>query len=236
MKTPLRLLVYLFLVNIITAQTSNTCTSEVVVVEDLNSIDKCKAINKQLDKKNKPERQIFLKLSHSNSRFLRKRKPDVISITKAKEAVKAISELDAKGLKSNTKTTISNNKLVEKKLSTSVFKLTEVDFIPVFDSCKEINDISILKCFKSQIGKHIQNNFEYPEEAIDDNITGKITVQFLFDKDGKIKIDKVIDENENKILGEYTKNLILKLPSFRPAKKNGLAVPLSYELSLDFSL
>ncbi|MFY7670704.1 energy transducer TonB [Tenacibaculum sp. MEBiC06402] len=236
MKTPLRLLVYLFLVNIITAQTNNTCTSKVVVVEDLNTIDKCKAINNKLEAKDKPERQIFLKLSHDNNRFLRKRKPDVVSITKAKEAVKAVSELDAKGLKTYTKSSIPSSKLVTDRLSSSAFRLTEVDFIPVFDTCNGINDISILKCFKGEIAKHIQNNFEYPEEAIDENITGKITVKFLFDKDGKIKIEEVIDENQDKILGNYTKNLILKLPKFTPAKKKGITVPLSYELSLDFSL
>ena len=237
MKTPLRLLVYLFLVNVITAQTNKVCTSKVVVVEDLNTIDKCKAINSKLEAKDKPERQIFLRLSNFNNRFLRVRKPaDDASIIEAKEAVKAISELDANGLKIATKPTVSNNKLATKKLSTSVFKLTEVDFIPVFESCEGINDISILTCFKTQIGKHVQDNFEYPLEALDNNITGKVTVQFLFDKNGTIKVEKVIDENQEKILGDYSKELILKLPKFTPAKKNGIAVPLSYELSLDFSL
>ncbi|CAL2087991.1 energy transducer TonB [Tenacibaculum sp. 190524A05c] len=237
MKTPLRLLVYLFLVNIITAQTNKVCSSKVVVVEDLNSIDKCKALNDKLSNKEKPSRQIYLRLSHVNRRFLRKRKPDVKSIRKAKEAVQAISELDSKGLnKDSNKTSIPSENLVTKKHSSSIFKLNEVDYIPVFNSCLETKDMNTLKCFKSEIGKHIQNNFEYPEEALENDITGKITVKFIFDKNGNIKINEVLDENEDKVLGNYTKNLILKLPKFKPAKKNGVSVPLSYELSLDFSL
>ncbi len=234
MKTPLRLLVYLFLVNIITAQTNKVCTSKVVVVEDRNSIDKCKALNNQLNPKEKPSRQIFLRLSHINRRFLRKRKSDSKSIYKAKQVVKAISQLDSKGVKNTPNpNSITSEKLITEKHSSSVFKLSEVDFIPTFNSCKEDNSI---KCFKTEIGKYIQNNFEYPEEALENDITGKITVKFVFNKNGQIKIEKVIDENKNKILGNYTEELISNLPQFRPAKKNGISVPLSYELSLDFSL
>lgn len=235
MKNPLRLLVYLFLVNIITAQTDKVCSSKVVIVEDLNSIDKCKAINSKLDKREKPERQIFLRLSQ-NSRYLRKRKPDSKKVFKAKESVKAISQLDAKGIKEKNTISDKPDDIITDKTSASIFKLHEVDFIPVFENCGELTGKAVLNCFKEQISNHIQNNFEYPEDALEEEITGKITVHFLFNKNGEIKIEKVIDANKDKILSDYTKQLIQKLPKFTPATKNGIPVPIAYELSLDFSL
>ncbi|AUC16746.1 hypothetical protein BTO06_17050 [Tenacibaculum sp. SZ-18] len=230
------MLVYLFLVNILTAQTDKVCSSKVVIVEDLNSIDKCKAINDKLDESEKPKRQVFLRLSHLNRRFLRKRKPDSKKVFKAKETVKAISELDAKGIKDNSGASATSNKIIKSKTSTSVFKLYEVDFIPVFKNCGKLVGKDVLECFKEQISIHIQNNFEYPKDALEDEITGKVTVHFLFNKNGSIKIQEVIDPNKDKILSDYTKELIKKLPSFTPATKNGIPVPLTYQLSLDFSL
>lgn len=235
------LLVCLFIGNLVTAQSSSTCDSDenTVTEEDLNSIDKCKVISKKLDKDGKPIRQIILSFNASQGRrFLRKRKAEKKAIQKAKEAVRAITELDTKGVKTNAKGgSNAEKKLTINKINRkSAYLLHEVDYVPVFEACKVFKDIKILKCFKSVIGKHIQKNFEYPEEAIEENITGKVSVQFLFDKYGKIQIKKIIDNNEEKILGKYTAELISKLPKFTPARRNGKHVPLSYELSLDFSL
>lgn len=224
------LLLCLFLGNIVTAQTPETCESEVVLEENLNSIDKCKA---ERDNNKKP-RQIVLSFSSAKRRFLRKRKNEKKKIQKAKDIVKAVSDLNSKGVKS--KNSKASNVLAVKKLNKSTFMLHEVDDIPLFSSCNGIKGVKVIKCFKQEISKHIQANFSYPEEAVDQNITGKVSVQFIFDKYGKIKIQKIIDGNEDKILGEYTAELVSKLPKFTPAKKNGKHVPLSYELSLDFSL
>jgi protein TonB len=237
MKTPVRLLVYLFLVNMLTAQTNKVCNSEVVVIEDRNTINKCQIKSNKTTKNT--TRKIFLRLDDINNRFLRKRKTEAPKIYKAKEAVKALANIDAAGVKSDAPelaATVTEESLAAEKLSNVPLTLNEVDFIPVFKSCKDMQDVGAIKCFKKEIGTHIQNNFEYPEEALEEEITGKITVEFIFTKKGKIKISKIIDDNEEQILGNYTKDLILKLPKFVPAKKNGKNVPLRYELSLDFSL
>lgn len=220
------LLLCLFVANTVTSQTSKTtCESDQVKIEDLNSVDKCK--NKEAESTSVIDRrQVVLTYNSRKGRFFVKRR---------KEIAKAVEELNAKGIgNTNTDSNFSEN-LSVKKIENKALKLIDVDEIPMFTPCESSTEV--LKCFKTQITQHIQENFEYPEEAIENNITGKVSVSFVFDKYGEIKIlESVVEDEEDKILSDYTSELISKLPKFSPAKKNGKSVPILYEISLDFSL
>ncbi|MFY7670703.1 energy transducer TonB [Tenacibaculum sp. MEBiC06402] len=125
----------------------------------------------------------------------------------------------------------------EKKVeNTSVFTFDKVDRVPVFSSCKVNGKKSSNKCFKSGISKFIQENFEYPEEAIEDGTTGKVTVKFTINKEGKVVNVIATDANNIKTLTDYSVELISKLPKLEAAQKDGKAVAASYEFQLDFSL
>ncbi len=219
------LLLCLLYVQIVTSQSNQTCDKkDQVIVEDLNNINKCKVENKS----NKPPtaRQIILRLNNSKGRFFRKRR---------KELVKYMNTISEKGiLNKATKTELEGEVEIDNTRG-KVFTFQNVDQLPTFSNCKNAEDN--LKCFNIGIGTFIQENFEYPEEAIENDVVGKVTVNFVIDREGKVvDIKTKNEENKSDILTQYSKKLISKLSKVTPAMKNGKPVAVSYELSLDFSL
>lgn len=219
------LLLCLLYVQTVTSQSNKTCEKqETVVIQDLNSINKCKVEGKTI--KSQSARHIILGFSNSKSRFFRKRR---------KELAKTVNSITSVGI-SNSKKNIKISGDVDIKESESkIFTFQNVDHLPVFENCE--NSTDNLKCFNISIGNFIQENFEYPDEAIDNEIVGKVTVNFVINKEGEVvKIKATNDDNKENILTRYSKKLISKLSKVKPALKDGVPVAVSYELYLDFSL
>lgn len=118
----------------------------------------------------------------------------------------------------------------------SVFTFDKVDIVPVFTDCKVNGSKDSKNCFKSGISEFIQQNFEYPEEAIEDGTTGKVTVKFTINKEGKVVDIVATDDNDVETLTQYCVELLSKLPKLEAAIKEGKPVATSYEFQLDFSL
>ena len=86
----------------------------------------------------------------------------------------------------------------------------------------------------SHFYKYIGNNFNYTKTAIKNNVRGKIMLQFVVDKEGKITEIKIIkglgfglDEEAIRVVSSY-KNWI-------PGKQRGREVRCSYNLPLSLS-
>ena len=118
----------------------------------------------------------------------------------------------------------------------SVFTFDKLDRAPVFSNCKVNGVKSSIKCFKTGISHFIQQNFEYPEEAIEDGTTGKVTIKFTISKEGKVVNVIATDDNDIETLTKYSVELLSKLPKFEAGLKEGKPVATSYEFQLDFSL
>lgn len=157
----------------------------------------------------------------NKTRFLIKRKKDV----------------DAKklSLKKKKKTTPSKINKVE-EVHNTVHNFYKVDKVPVFVNCNSNSERNQKKCFNIGISKHIQENFVYPEEAVENGIVGKVAIKFIINENGEVVNVNATDENKEDILTSYTVELISKLPKFKPAKKEGKPVAVYYEFHLDFSL
>ncbi|WP_299714059.1 energy transducer TonB [uncultured Tenacibaculum sp.] len=224
------LLICLICVNIVTSQSNRTCEKqEKTLIEDLNSINKCKAEGeKNVDAI--PARHVILGFNSYKSRFFRKRR---------KELAKIANSISAKGISEEQKAVNLVNEKIDIKasedLENKIFTFQNVDELPKFDNCENSQDN--LRCFNIAIGSFIQENFEYPEEAIDNGIVGQVTISFVIGKEGKVTDVVAIDkENGKNILTKYSEDLISRLSKMKPAMKNGKPVQVSYELSLDFSL
>ncbi len=229
MKKPLWLLVCVFIVNFATSQSSQskTCSSEKVKANDLNSINKCQSINTNAKTKN-TSRHVVLKFNNTKGRYLVKRR---------KQVAKTIETIKGKGLLNESKKSNLPESLKVSKIEKKTYQLYDVDYVPLFKSCEKAPESEQLKCFNVVIGNHIQNNFEYPEEAVEKEIIGKVTVKFVINEEGNITEVKANDGSyEDSILTKYSEELISKLPSLKPAKKSNRKVAISYELQLDFSL
>ncbi|CAL2081074.1 periplasmic protein TonB [Tenacibaculum sp. 190524A05c] len=134
------------------------------------------------------------------------------------------------------KTKTKGVKKVKSVEKNSVFTFDKVDIVPTFSNCKVNGKRNSKKCFKVGISKFIQNNFEYPEDAIEDGITGKVNIKFTINKNGKVVNVIATDTNDSETLTSYSVELISKLPKLEPALKEGKPVASSYEFQLDFSL
>ena len=83
--------------------------------------------------------------------------------------------------------------------------------------------------------KYISENVKYPEEAKDKNISGRVFVSFVIEKDGSV--------NEVKIMrgigggcDEEAVRVISAMPKWKPGKQKGKPVRVSYMLPLNFKL
>ena len=111
-----------------------------------------------------------------------------------------------------------------------------VDEVPRFSACGEVPNEEVLDCFNEQMNLHIKKYFSYPEAAVEQNIQGRVGIQFTIDKEGNVK-DIVAKGFENGTLLELEAVRIIKaLPKFIPAKKAGKTVNVKYGLPITFKL
>lgn len=118
-----------------------------------------------------------------------------------------------------------------------VINFATVQKIPLFKSCKNKNsDDDKLDCFNSEMAKHVQKYFAYPEEATKNNIQGKVYAYFVIDKDGDVVNIKTRGPKNGEILEYTTKKLVEKLPKFIPGQHNGKDTNVKYAFPINFKL
>jgi TonB family protein len=86
-----------------------------------------------------------------------------------------------------------------------------------------------------ELVKWIIANFKYPPEAVKNKITGKVLVDFLVDKTGKISNVKV-SQSVHPLLDAEAVRLISSMPSWIPGKQAGKPVDVYMKLPVDFKL
>ena len=83
--------------------------------------------------------------------------------------------------------------------------------------------------------KFVASNVKYPQAAIDKNISGRVLVGFVIEKDGSITDVKVV-----KGIGggcdEEAVRVVKSMPKWKPGKEKGKAVRVSYMLPITFKL
>jgi TonB family protein len=103
---------------------------------------------------------------------------------------------------------------------------------PIFPDCKDVS--SSKECFTAMISKHVKDNFNYPKQAKDEGLSGRVYVQFIIDTDGNVKNIKT--RGPNQILEDEAKRIINLLPQFTPGKNNGKFVNVMFSLPITFKL
>ena len=81
----------------------------------------------------------------------------------------------------------------------------------------------------------VANNVEYPQEARDKEISGRVMVGFIVEKDGSISDVKVV-----KSIGggcdEEAVRVVKAMPKWKPGKEKGKPVRVSYMMPFTFKL
>jgi len=83
--------------------------------------------------------------------------------------------------------------------------------------------------------KYLSSHINYPPMAAENNVQGRVVVQFVVDKTGKVGEVKVV-RSVDKDLDREAVRVCKSLPKFTPGRQNGQAVSVWYTLPVQFKL
>ena len=83
--------------------------------------------------------------------------------------------------------------------------------------------------------KYLSSHINYPPMAAENNVQGRVVVQFVVDKTGKVGEVKVV-RSVDKELDREAVRVCMSLPKFVPGRQNGQPVSVWYTLPVTFKL
>lgn len=81
----------------------------------------------------------------------------------------------------------------------------------------------------------IQQKIKYPEEAKEQEIQGRVIVQFTIEKDGSVSDVKVV-KSVHPLVDEQVVHVVSAMPAWKPGMHEGKPVRVSYSLPFRFRL
>lgn len=110
-----------------------------------------------------------------------------------------------------------------------------VEKVPIWPGCESYkSNVELKKCFQSKINKHLQNNFNYPDVALELGIHGRVYVVFAISNKGIVTNIKT--RGPDKILEKEANRIISLLPKMAPGKQRGQSVTVPYSIPINFKL
>ena len=88
---------------------------------------------------------------------------------------------------------------------------------------------------ESALMKILQSHINYPPMAVENGVQGRVVVQFVVDKTGKVG-EVMVVRNVDKDLDKEAVRVCKSLPKFTPGRQNGQAVAVWYTLPVTFKL
>ena len=83
--------------------------------------------------------------------------------------------------------------------------------------------------------KWLQKNLKYPPVAQENNIQGKVYIQFVVNKDGSI-VDPKILRSADASLDKEAMRVVQAMPKWTPGRQRGKAVRVRFTLPVTFRL
>ena len=82
--------------------------------------------------------------------------------------------------------------------------------------------------------KHIRKNFRYPELAQEMGLQGRVSTQFIINKDGSI--GTISKRGPHELLEREAARILSKLPKMKPGMQRGTAVKVPFSIPITFKL
>lgn len=89
--------------------------------------------------------------------------------------------------------------------------------------------------FPGNVQKWLAQQVKYPQIAIENNIQGKVFVQFVIEKDGSVSNITIV-RGVDTALDKEAVRVISSMPKWQPGKQRGKAVRVSYTIPISFTL
>lgn len=86
-----------------------------------------------------------------------------------------------------------------------------------------------------ELAKFVAQNVEYPDEARENDIQGKVYVQFIINKNGEAVKARIV-RTAHPLLDQAALDVINKLQKFTPGKQRGKLVNVYYTMPINFML
>ena len=107
-----------------------------------------------------------------------------------------------------------------------------IEEVPVFPGCEDEKDKRA--CFNDMMQKHIRKNFRYPELAQKMGLQGRVSTQFIINKDGSI--GTIRKRGPHELLENEAARILSKLPKMTPGMQRGTAVKVPFSIPITFKL
>ena len=138
---------------------------------------------------------------------------------------------------------------MEADMKTEIFEMPEeeiveekiftiVENMPSYPGCESENSEQAKQnCTSRKIMEYLSKNINYPAMAKDAGIEGRVFLSYVVGTDGKVSDVQILRGVPG---GEQLDNeavrVVKNLPKFNPGKQRGKAVPVRYNLPVNFSL
>ena len=103
---------------------------------------------------------------------------------------------------------------------------------PIFPGCEGVADQH--ECFQKLLVKHISKHFNYPKEAQEKGVQGRVNIMFTISEDGSIT--NIRKRGPNKLLEDEAERIIKRLPKMTAGKYNGKSVNVPFSIPITFKL
>lgn len=122
--------------------------------------------------------------------------------------------------------------LVQISLNENAVPFGLVEEVPIFPGCE--NEADQRSCFNNKIQEHIRKHFNYPTEAQELGIQGRVNIMFTIDQNGNVQ--NIRKRGPHELLEDEAKRIIERLPEMQPGKLKGKAVNVPYSIPISFKL
>ncbi|AKA35351.1 M56 family metallopeptidase [Flagellimonas lutaonensis] len=107
-----------------------------------------------------------------------------------------------------------------------------IDEVPIFPGCEDAADQK--DCFMEKIQNHIRKHFNYPKQAQEQGIQGRVNVVFTISEDGSIT--NIRKRGPHPLLEAEVERIIKRLPQMQPGKHKGESVKVPFSIPVTFKL
>lgn len=107
---------------------------------------------------------------------------------------------------------------------------------PIFPGCERYHTTPELKrCFEQQTLEFVLENFNYSDKARNLRLSGRVFVQFIIEKDGRVSNVEVV-RGLDPMLDEEAVRVVSQLPPMQPAGQRGQPVRMKFVLPIHLVL
>ncbi len=107
----------------------------------------------------------------------------------------------------------------------------EKGITPIWPKCDRSRQTPA-QCFDNKLRNHIIQNFEYPELALNEGLSGTVTVEFIINKKGKVEVIEVT--GAHRYLQREAIRIVRAIPKMEPGKWGNKPIAVAYAVPITF--